>query len=212
MLIKHIEPLNRSWPIYNQNSSKYVCSVPVSSHRFSLKVWLYVRCLIYCLIILLQDLPCPNSILILVSHFLTLPCSLLGASKLSTDSLLASWELHLKLLLCNSNLNQLSLVRWPFKSTKSFLPPNFCHLHSPLFCFSSNLAFPKHQQPSCPSTHYEKAILSLLAHNYAKEGSEGMLLASQVTSHLKYWQEIGKKTDSLCHPEQVNFSELWCLH
>lgn len=72
-------------------------------------MWLYVWCLIYCLTILLQDFPCPNPILILVSHFLTLPCSLLGASKLSTNSLLASWELYLRLLLCHSNLNQLSL-------------------------------------------------------------------------------------------------------
>ena len=29
MLIKHTEPLNRIWPIYKQNSSKYVCIVPV---------------------------------------------------------------------------------------------------------------------------------------------------------------------------------------
>ena len=29
MLIKHTEPLNRSWPIYNQNSSKYIYIVPV---------------------------------------------------------------------------------------------------------------------------------------------------------------------------------------
>lgn len=39
MLIKHIDPLNRSWPIYNQKSNKYICSVPVFSYRFNLKVW-----------------------------------------------------------------------------------------------------------------------------------------------------------------------------
>lgn len=140
----------------------------------------------------------------------SLPPPLLCSSHLSHDFLLSFWWATPGTVIILCTLVWINSVS--FGDISNQLSP-FHHqtLSSPLFCFSRKLAFPKHQQPSCPSAHYEKAILFLLAHDYEREGSEGTLLASQVISRLKYWQQSGKNTDSFCHLEQVNTSELWCL-
>lgn len=100
MLIKHTEPLNRIWPIYNQNSSKYVCIVPVICADLIQKCGRHKRCLHYCLIILLP---------VLLSPLYIHPCKSPRHPAICTDWQNAPARLLLCLarLLCSYHLNQL---------------------------------------------------------------------------------------------------------